>query len=140
MNKRCSALVMILAIVTVVLYSCKSKPDANQDGSQTTFCRVDADEFEKIIEDHHRVMLLDARAESEFKSGHIKDALQIDPNMGTFRKETYKLPTGKVIAVYCRTEHRSGAVAQILHEEGYDVVLLNGGYKAWVEAGKDVVK
>ena len=106
---------------------------------QQHFENVDVNSFADRIADPD-VVLLDVRTESEFKNGHIQNALNIDIKQSGFvEKAKAVLPADKTIAVYCRSGKRSALAAVQLASEGYKVVNLEGGILAWKEAGKPVV-
>jgi glyoxylase-like metal-dependent hydrolase (beta-lactamase superfamily II) len=79
------------------------------------------------------VCLLDVRTNTEFESGHIKNALNIAaPDLRTRYKE---VPAGPVVLI-CSTGHRSSMAASILLAKGLkDVRHVPGGMTAWAAAG-----
>lgn len=87
------------------------------------------------------VVLLDVRTAKEFGEGHLQNALNIDVKQSGFAEKAKSiLPTDKTIAVYCRSGVRSVIAANQLAAEGYKVINLKGGIKAWKEAGMPVQK
>jgi rhodanese-related sulfurtransferase len=48
-----------------------------------------------------------------------------------------ELPFGKDddVVLYCGSGNSCGRIAQTLRDRGYHTVALDGGYKAWVDAG-----
>ena len=87
------------------------------------------------------VVLLDVRTAKEFGEGHLQKAINIDVTQDGFvEKAKSMLPIDKTIAVYCRSGKRSALAAGGLAKEGYKVVNLKGGIKAWKEAGMPVQK
>ena len=50
------------------------------------------------------------------------------------------MPKNKVIYVYCKKGGRSANAAHQLKEKGYRVFNLLGGYDAWKDSGKPIVK
>ena len=87
------------------------------------------------------VVLLDVRTAAEYDEGHLQKALNIDVKQSGFAEKAKSiLPTDKTIAVYCRSGVRSVIAANQLAAEGYKVVNLKGGIKAWKEAGMPVQK
>lgn len=68
-------------------------------------------------------LIVDVRTSSEFKSGHIKGALNIPVNsLGSNLK---KLPKNKTIITCCASGMRSASAKSVLKSNGYDV--HNGG-------------
>ena len=82
------------------------------------------------------VVLLDVRTANEYNEGHIANAINIDVKEGGFvEKAKSMLPAEKTVAVYCKSGVRSVIAAKMLAKEGFKVVNLQGGIKAWKEAG-----
>jgi rhodanese-related sulfurtransferase len=57
------------------------------------------------------------------------DALLADPTLPA------DVAPGGVVAVYCGSGNTCRRVAAVLRERGYDARPLEGGYRAWREAG-----
>ena len=83
--------------------------------------------------------LIDARTPSEYNSGHLPDALNLDWNGGQLEAAASKLDKSKPALLYCASGRRSAAAREFLTEQGFkDVVDLDGGIGAWVGAGKTI--
>lgn len=81
------------------------------------------------------VRLLDVREDDEWAAGHAPEAehvrlADLDPN--TFGP-------GSVV-VTCRSGNRSTKASRTLVEAGIDAYNLDGGMKAWEQAGRPVVR
>lgn len=84
------------------------------------------------------VQLVDVRTPDEFKSGNIPGSVNIDVMTGHFGEEASGLlDKSRTVAVYCRSGNRSKNAARMLSMMGYNVVELDGGYKAWSEYKKE---
>ncbi len=104
------------------------------------FKSMSVDEFEKCIADTS-IVRLDVRTADEYAEGHIQKALNINVLQSDFKtKALSTLPKDKTIAVYCRSGRRSKMAANILSENGFNVVELSTGYNGWTGAGKAVTK
>ena len=56
----------------------------------------------------------------------------VGPKMAGFVKQAIKLAPGRKVALHCwRGGQRSGSMAWLLRQAGFEVVLLQGGYKAY---------
>lgn len=96
------------------------------------FKSVAVQEFANIISDTTTVILVDVRTAEEYGSGHIENALNIDVKQDDFEKNAINaLPKDKTIAVYCRSGRRSKKAAEILSQNGYNVIELDSGYTGW---------
>lgn len=125
--------ILLFVAVVIVAWACKSGTKSS------VYKTVGADEFERIISDTAGVVVLDARTQSEYDEGHIANAVLIDVKTDSFMMAARDLlPKDKTIAVYCRSGRRSAMAADMLTDEGYTVVNLDGGIMAWIQSGKSV--
>ena len=89
------------------------------------------------IEDR-AVTLLDVRAATEFNVGHVAGAEH--RFLGTLLRKIDLVPKDKPVVAQCLAGGRSAIAASILQRAGFDVVNMEGGYQAWVDAGLPVVR
>ncbi|GAX59564.1 sulfurtransferase [Candidatus Scalindua japonica] len=83
-----------------------------------------------------RFFLVDVREESEWKKGHIINAIYI--GKGVIERDIEKniSDTGAEIILYCGGGFRSALAADNLQKMGYtNVISMDGGYGGWVKAG-----
>ncbi|MBO3116384.1 rhodanese-like domain-containing protein [Winogradskyella sp. DF17] len=74
------------------------------------------------------IQIVDVRTPSEYKSGHIKNAQNIDFFSGKFNVEFNKLDMAKPIYLYCRSGNRSRQTAKKLENIGFtEIYDLKGG-------------
>ena len=100
---------------------------------QKNYEDVDVAKFAELIADS-TVTVLDVRTADEFRDGHIEGAVNIDVKESDFlEKAKAMLPSGKTIAVYCRSGRRSANACNQLSAEGYKTFNLKGGIIAWTE-------
>lgn len=102
-----------------------------------TTSKVGPDEFEKGITANN-VQVLDVRTAGEFKTGHIKNALQADWTQNKqFVERVQFIDKDKPVYIYCLVGGRSAAAAEWMRNSGYkNVVELTGGINAWKAASK----
>ena len=82
------------------------------------------------------VVFLDVREPDEFKAGHIPGAVNIPRGLLESRIEEQIPDKNTTIVVYCRSGVRSALASATLVKMGYKGVLnMDGGWKAWQEAG-----
>ena len=93
---------------------------------------LDKVEFSEAITGK-KVLLVDVRTAQEYRSGHIKNALNIDFfNAGNFEKSFEKMSRDKPVYLYCRSGARSQRAAHKLIGMGFEKVYdLRGGYMSW---------
>lgn len=81
--------------------------------------------------------LLDVREPREWQLGHIDGSVHVP--MGELAARQDELPTDRLIIAVCRTGSRSGMVTRALEQAGYEVANLDGGLRAWVREGLELV-
>lgn len=83
--------------------------------------------------DSKKVQLVDVRTPSEYNSGHIKNAINIDFfNASKFENSFEKLNKNKPVYLYCRSGARSQKAARKLAGMGFSEIYdLRGGYNVW---------
>lgn len=120
----------VLLLFTAV--SCQS-----QSGSADT--KNSPDQFEQGIQSGN-IQVLDVRKATEFKTGHIKNALQADwTNKDQFFDRIQYVDKDRPVYIYCIAGGRSAAAAEWMRSNGYkSVIELSGGLLAWKNAGKPV--
>ncbi len=100
---------------------------------------IDVNKAEEYLKAGYTI--IDVRDKDEFKSGHIKGAINIDYYNDEFEKlfqEKLK-DKNKEYVLYCRSGMRSLYASQILEELGYTKIKnMKGGIIAWKESGKPV--
>lgn len=80
-------------------------------------------------------VLIDVREPDEWAAGHAPGALHIP--LGDVPAHLDELPsTDESLPVVCRSGGRSSRAVQWLVQQGFDVVNVEGGMRAWASAGK----
>ena len=98
-------------------------------------------DLNKKINDRHSFYLIDVRERDEFQQGSIVHAIPLSKGIIERDIEKY-IPDYEVeIVVYCSGGFRSCLVADNLQKMGYrQVASLQGGLRAWLEAGYPLIK
>jgi rhodanese-related sulfurtransferase len=97
------------------------------------------EEFEALAASGEKFVLIDIREESEWAAGHAKGAIHIGRGILERDIETYVPDKNTKIVLYCGGGYRSVLSAESLGRMGYtDVISLDGGWRAWKEAGLPV--
>ena len=77
---------------------------------------------------------LDVREPKEVATGYIEGALKIP--LGSIQAQLDRLPKDRPILAYCGHGERSATALSLLERSGFSQLLnLNGGVNAWVDAG-----
>lgn len=86
-------------------------------------------------------ILVDVRTASEFASGHVEGAMNIDVNGPDFLGKVGTLPKEGQILLYCRSGNRSSVALDMMKKAGFGQVShLSGGVGAWTAAGKSLIR
>jgi len=103
-----------------------------------TIKKVGVTEFAKAMETG---TLVDVRTPKEFVESHLVGAVNINFKKRTFPDYINAIDKSKPVLVYCRSANRSGKAALIMQSLGFkNIIDLDGGFKAWNAASKEVVK
>ena len=95
-------------------------------------------DFEKGV-NQKNIQILDVRTPSEFKSGHLKNAILADwTNPASFNEKVRSLDKTKTVYTYCQIGGRSAQATTWLVKNGFKVYNLDGGIAAWTKAGKSL--
>ncbi|HEY8401729.1 MAG TPA: rhodanese-like domain-containing protein [Cytophagaceae bacterium] len=89
-------------------------------------------EYLQAINSVEHLQLIDVRSPEEFRSGHIKGAINFNYRDNNFRERVTLLDKEQPVYLYCRSGNRSAKAAQILKEEGFVKIYdLKGGILNW---------
>ena len=85
-------------------------------------------------------ILLDVRTPSEFASGHITGAVNLDVQSTDFAQGAASLDPARNYAIYCHSGNRSKAAMAAMSQAGFTHLFdLAGGITAWQSSGGQVV-
>jgi rhodanese-related sulfurtransferase len=94
------------------------------------------EDVRRRIEAGERFVLIDVREESEYAAGHAVGAIHL--SKGVIERDIEsKFPDPQTpLVLYCGGGYRSALAADNLQKMGYtNVVSMEGGWRAWVQAG-----
>lgn len=100
---------------------------------------IDLTGYRKLAEEGTEHILIDTREESEWAKGHVPGALHL--SKGVIERDIVaKVPDkAAMVVLYCGGGFRSALAADNLQKMGYtNVISLDGGWKAWTDAGLPV--
>lgn len=97
---------------------------------------VAVDALERLLANRGAVTLLDARSPEEYSRGHVPGALNVPiADLPDFARNRLTPSTAPVVTM-CGSSGRGEQAAGILAAAGVEnVQVLQGGLKAWREAG-----
>lgn len=87
---------------------------------------ISPDELEALLK-KESITLLDVRVVEQFRSGHIKEAV----NFPLADIDNYQGPKDEPIYLVCRTGNKSEQASEILKEKGYQTFNMTGGMYQW---------
>jgi rhodanese-related sulfurtransferase len=88
----------------------------------------------------HDVQLVDIRTPEEYRTGHIKKAINIDFYSESFVESFADFNPEKPLYIYCKAGSRSMNARTMLEQKDFKYVYdLKGGITAWKEAGYEIV-
>ena len=88
---------------------------------------IDIDDFLSLSD----VNIIDIRDSSKYNSGHIDGSVNIPYSKLISNPDLY-LDKGIKYYIYCDKGITSYSVCKILSRVGYNVISVEGGYKAWL--------
>ncbi len=127
----------ILAMVLMfALFAC------NEEASKSEM--LTAAKFEEKIKASESNQIIDVRTPSEYETGHLKSAVNINIMDDGFKDAISKLDKSVPIFVHCAAGSeggRSDKTTDLLEELGFEEIYeLEGGITSWTEAGFETVK
>ena len=109
--------------------------------SKARIQQTDVEGYRKMLENGEKPLLIDVREESEFAAGHAAGAMHLGKGI-IERDIEVKVPDKSTpMVLYCGGGYRSALAADALQQMGYTAVIsLDGGWRAWQQAGLPVEK
>jgi rhodanese-related sulfurtransferase len=82
-------------------------------------------------------IIIDVRDSDDYELGHITNALNITFDDLLIRCEKF-LDINKEYYIYCEHGLRSSRICEFLSDLGYNVNIIDGGYKEWSSLNKNI--
>lgn len=102
---------------------------------------IDVAGYRQLVESGVPFVLVDVREESEWDAGRAQGAIHLSKGIIERDIEARIPDKSAKIVLYCGGGFRSALAADNLLKMGYsDPISLDGGWKAWLEAGLPVVR
>lgn len=139
------ALVAIYLITILRSNISLKKTHANIEKTYQNVQHIDAQFLKKT--NKNKVLIFDVRQPEEFKVSHIKEAIQINPDieLDSFKKKFSGLVSGKIVIFYCSVGVRSSALASRLESTLQEASVsayynLKGGVFQWHNDSRPLIK
>lgn len=102
---------------------------------------VDSDTAENLLKENKKIVVLDVRTPKEYAGGRIAGAVNMDFYDNDFEKKLAALDKDKSYLVHCAVGGRSAKVRNMMRTHQFKSIYhLEGGMKAWEQAGKSVTR
>lgn len=97
-------------------------------------------QLETLVGERKDVVILDVRTPAERAGGQLAHSINVDARATDFPSQLDKLDRSKTYVVHCvHGRQRTTDSVRLLGQLGFtNVLTLEGGYDAWVKAGKPV--
>jgi rhodanese-related sulfurtransferase len=103
--------------------------------------QTDIDGYKKLAVSNEKPLLIDIREDNEWAAGHAAGAIHLGKGIIERDIETKVPDKSAKMVLYCGGGFRSALAADALQQMGYaNVISLDGGWKAWQQAGLPVEK
>ena len=103
--------------------------------------QTDINGYKKMLAAGEKAVLIDVREDNEWAAGHAAGALHLGKGIIERDIETKIPDKSATLVLYCGGGFRSALVADTLQKMGYtNAISLDGGWRAWNDAGLPVVK
>lgn len=107
--------------------------------AKTRVKEVTIEQYKNMLGQQH--ILIDTREDHEFNAAHAKGAVHLSKGIIERDIETKVPDKNKTLVLYCGGGYRSALAADSLQKMGYpNVISLDGGWRAWQDAGLPVEK
>src|ERR1035437_4799673 len=85
-----------------------------------------------------RAQLVDVRSATEFATAHLPGAINIP--LEQIERRTEDLEANAPVVLVCQTSRRSRMASELLAASGKELIVLEGGTGAWLQAGYPAVR
>ena len=120
---------LVFLLLAVMLLTACGQDKENDQG--TVYMNITAEEAKQIMDSEEGYIILDAREQDEYDTGHIPGAILIPHTEIEARAEEVLPDKDQLILVYCRSGRRSKLAAEALAELGYTNIKEFGGIIDW---------
>ena len=100
---------------------------------------IDVEGYRSLMANAEPHLLIDVREDNEWAAGHAAGAMHLGKGIIERDIEARVPDHGATIVLYCGGGYRSALAADALRQIGYtNAISLDGGWRAWNEAGLPV--
>jgi rhodanese-related sulfurtransferase len=111
------------------------------EGAKKRIRHIGVEEYIELVNSGEAGVLIDTREESEWSAGHAVGAIHLSKGVIERDIESQVPDKSQRLVLYCGGGYRSALAADALRQMGYtDAISLDGGWRAWNQAGLQVSK
>lgn len=119
-------------LFSVLVFNCQTNTNKN-------VTQLAPDQFQLSI-NNDSIQLIDVRKPSEYITGHIHNAVNINFLADDFASNINKLNKQKPVYIYCRSGKRSGKSVIEFQKSGFTKIYnLEGGLLNWESKNFDII-
>ena len=122
---------IILVLAVACLAGCANENQESEVTTSVSYEQISQDEAKNIMDTESGYVIIDARTQEEYDSGHIEGAILVPEYEIADRAEQELPDKSQLILVYCRSGRRSKIASQALADLGYTNVKEFGGIITW---------
>ncbi len=120
--------VLLFACTTDTQHTSTAAAAGEKDG------KITIPSFNKLLAATDQAQLIDVRTPSEFSSGHLDGAVNINFNDASFDTKIGQLNKSQPVFIYCQAGGRSGKAYKKMKAMGFEQVYdMEGGYGAFTK-------
>jgi rhodanese-related sulfurtransferase len=98
--------------------------------------QVDFRDVKRRLDAREKLVLVDVREDCEWAQGHLPGATHLGKGVIERDVERFFPDKDDALVLYCGGGYRSALAGDNLQKMGYtNVISMDGGWRAWVEAG-----
>jgi len=110
------------------------------DDAKSRVREVSVQETQSRMKENAGAKLIDVREDNEWEAAHASGAIHLGKGIIERDIETTVPDKDTELILYCGGGYRSALAADVLQQMGYtNVFSMAGGWKAWKEAGAEIV-
>ncbi len=121
----------VVALGAVCLAGCTNNNYKSEETTAVSYEQISQEEAKRLMDTESGYVIIDARTQEEYNSGHISGAILIPEYEIADRAEKELSDKSQLILVYCRSGRRSKIASQALADLGYTNVKEFGGIIDW---------
>ena len=104
--------------------------------ARTRVRETDIREVKQWLDRGEQFRLIDVREDNEWSRGHLPGAIHLGKGIIERDIENAVPEKSQSVVLYCGGGYRSALAADNLQKMGYtNVISMDGGWRAWIEAG-----